>query len=256
MRIKWYGTASLVVESGKTRVLIDPYLRKLNPKLPPVPVTGDFGAVFITHPHLDHFSDIGAFLEAGVKRVYVSENGMAHARENGISTQQMRALSAGQTISIGDLIVRTYQSRHCKFDLATILSVVFHPRTYLKISNSIELLRLIGKYKIKDDIYALDISDGKKRVTVLGSAGMDPDERYPRESDLFVFPYQGRSRMHRYLKRFLLRFSPRRVMIDHFDDAFPPFTHRMNTSKFIPTVKETLPTAEAFIPEEGVWYDV
>ena len=38
MRIKWYGTASLLIEGGATSVLVDPYLKLHNRKLFRVPV--------------------------------------------------------------------------------------------------------------------------------------------------------------------------------------------------------------------------
>lgn len=50
--------------------------------------------------------------------------------------------------------------------------------------------------------------------------------------------------------------KPKAVTIDHFDDAFPPITHRINAERFVPAVKKRLPEASAFVPEENVWYDV
>lgn len=255
MRIKWYGTASLLIESGNSRILIDPYLKEYNKKLPPVPVDGNFDAIFITHPHFDHFCDIGAFLKSG-RKIYVSENGIMHARENGIPTEDMLPISANREITVGDISVRTYQSRHCKFDFATVLSVALNPVTYFHARKAVKLLKLNKNYRIGDDIYALEISSEGKNVIVLGSAGMADGVDYPQNADLMVFPYQGRSRMHRYLIPFLKVFRPKAVMIDHFDNAFPPLTHTVNTKKFIPTVKKILPSAKAFVPAEGEWYEV
>lgn len=112
------------------------------------------------------------------------------------------------------------------------------------------------KYKIDQDIYAFEISAEGKRVMVLGSAGMEKSVAYPKQADLFVFPYQGRARMDRYMIPFLDAFQPKAVMIDHFDDAFPPLTHRVNPKRFLPTVKKYLPNAKAFVPREGEWYEI
>lgn len=258
MKIKWYGTASLLIESGGTRILIDPYLKSLNPKLPRVPLeeAKTAQAIFITHPHLDHFCDIDAFTENGAPAVYVSENGIKHARENGLNAAPMHAMRADESYAVGKLTVRTYQSRHCKYDAATLLGIVFSPRSYFNLGKVRFLLRGMKKYKIGDDIYALEISDGEKRVMVLGSAGMDENTVYPEGCDLFVFPYQGRARMHKYMLPFLERFRPEKVMIDHFDDAFPPFSHTVNVKRFQGAVKKRLPHAEALIPVENEWYEV
>ncbi len=258
MRIKWYGTASLLVESGNTRLLIDPYLKQLNQTLYRIPMdeakTAD--AIFITHPHLDHFGDIGAFTEDTVIPVFVSENGILHAEKLGQNTDGMISYAANEEIKIGSFVIHTYQSRHCVFDVPTVLRVTFAPRTWLHAIGCLKLCHHALQYKLQGDCYALHISDGEKSVFVLGSAGMEENVSYPQGADLLVFPYQGRSRMHKYMVKFLEAFRPKNVMADHFDDAFPPLTHRENMEKFAPTVKKILPDAEAIVPQEGEWYEI
>lgn len=258
MKIAWYGTATLMLACGNTRILIDPYLRQYQRGGAPLPLRelSAADAVLITHPHLDHFADIGAFLEAGAKEVYVSENGIAHAAAQGIRTEDMHPLAAGDVFRVGELTVRAYQSRHCRFDLWTVLSVALSPRTYLHAKDAVSLLKQTGKWKIKDDIFAFEISGGGKRVVVLGSAGMDEGTQYPKNADLLVFPYQGRAGMHRYMKRFLQCFRPKAVMLDHFDDAFPPLTHTIGTRKFVPSARAFDRAMRAWVPEMGEWYEV
>ncbi len=257
MRIKWYGTASLLIESGDSRILIDPYLKDLNPSLYRIPMeeAKSAQAIFITHPHLDHFGDIGAFM-GDVIPVFVSENGIRHAEKFRMNTDGMIPYAANEEIKIGAFTVHTYQSRHCVFDAATVLRVTFAPRTWLHAVKCLKLCHHALQYKLHGDCYALHISDGEKSVVVLGSAGMDESVSYPQGADLLVFPYQGRSRMHKYMEKFLEAFRPTAVMADHFDDAFPPLTHRENMKKFSPAVKKILPDADAIVPQEGEWYEV
>lgn len=258
MQIAWYGTATLMLKCGATRILIDPYLRTYDKSrpAPPVEALSSVDAALITHPHLDHFADIAAFLEKGLPKVYVSENGIAHARAQGISTEKMLPLHAGEQFTVGEFTVRTFQSRHCKFDAATVLSVALSPRTYLHAADAVALLKETKHWKISGDIFALELSGGSKTVMLLGSAGMDEATQYPTGADLFVFPYQGRAGMHRYMRPFLERFRPRAVMADHFDDAFPPLTHTISMKKFAPAVRAFDPTVRAFVPVLGEWYDV
>lgn len=258
MKIKWYGTATLLIESGNTRILIDPYLRSFNKKLPPVPVeeATTAQAIFITHPHLDHFADVGAFAKGSVREIFVSENGIRLAEKNKIDTSLMLPLQANELHRVGDLTVRTYRSEHCKFDVATVLRVFFSPRTWAMFGRGVRLLHGADRFRLDGDIYALEISDGEKRVMVLGSAGLDAKTDYPADADLLVFPYQGRANMHRYLRKFLAVFRPKAVMLDHFDNAFPPLTHRVSTKKFGAAMREALPEARGFEPVEGEWYEV
>lgn len=260
MRIKWYGTASLLIEAGNARILVDPYLKQYNHKLPPLPVeeAASADAAFITHPHLDHFSDVGVFLEAGLKKVFVSERGIAIAQANGIPDGRLIPLAANERVTVGDVTVRTFQSRHCKFDAPTVLSVALDPATYFcHFKDGVRLLKATKRFRIEEnDIFALEFSAEGKKIMVLGSAGFDANTEYPDGADLLVFPFQGRARMHRYMIPFLKEFSPKAVMIDHFDDAFPPLTHTVKTKKFVETVKKYLPEARAIVPQEGEWYEI
>lgn len=262
MKLKWYGTATLLLESGGTRLLIDPYLRNLNPKLNPIPMEEacSADAIFITHPHVDHFSDLDAFTQKGhgVKRVYVSETGIALGKKNGLYTDCMVPMSADECYEIGPFTVKTYAAYHCKFDIGTVLGIALSPVTYFKESKKARLLlKGMKDFKIdRSDVLAFEISDGDKRVFVLGSAGFAQGVAYPKGCDLLVFPYQGRTFMHIYMRKFLDLFAPQGVLCDHFDDAFPPFTHPMRMKKFVPTVKKCLPGARAIVPEEGEWYEV
>lgn len=257
MRFKWYGTATILLESGGTRLLFDPYGKPLAQTLPvPLEEARTAAAIFITHPHLDHFCDVDAFSE-GRRPVYVSEKGIGLARRNGLDCAPMRPVQAGDEVRVGPFTVRAYPARHCAFDAATVLRVLFSPRTWLRFRDGISLLKGARRFRVgRDDVLAFEIFDGEKRVLLFGSAGMCAGAAYPCGTDLLIFPYQGRARMDRELVPFLHALAPGAVAIDHFDDAFPPVTRRVDTRRFLPTVKEHLPAAAAFIPEEGKWYAV
>lgn len=256
MKIKWHGTASITIKTENTTISFDPYLHSLNGALPPVDADEikKSDAIFITHPHTDHFSDIAAFMGENTP-VYVSQNGINHAAENGIPIDTMRPLYAGQTCRVGDITVTTYQSRHCKFNAALILSILFSPRTYRLAKNAFRLLGEIRRFAIKDDVYFLWIEAEGKKVALLGSAGLDKHTFYPIDADLLVFPYQGRSDMAKYSLPLIARLQPKRVLLDHYDDAFPPFTSTVKTDDIQKSVAEKLGVpVSPFVA--GEWYEV
>ena len=255
MEIMWCGTATLLVRGGGTTLLFDPYLRRTGRGAPfPMAEAARVDAVFVTHPHLDHFADIGAFLP---RPVYVSPRGIRLAERSGTDTSSMRPVHAGETVRVGGLSVTAYRGRHCAFDAQTVARVLFSPRTWLHLRQALRLLRQAKAYAIPpDDVLIYLVTDGIHTVTVLGSAGMAAGEEYPRGSDLFVFPYQGRARMHREILPFLDVFAPKAVMIDHFDDAFPPVSTFVDHKKFPAAVKKRLPSAAALVPAYTVWYDL
>lgn len=256
MRFKWYGTATIMIESGNSRLLVDPYAKKYSDEpLAPSDEMLSADAVLITHPHVDHFADTDAFAVGAP--VYVSGKGVRLAEKNGLRTDDMREIGAGDVFAVGSLCVRVFPARHCRFDAATVLRVMFSPRTYRRLRDCIRLLSDASRFRIKrGETLAFSVSDGEKTALVFGSAGMTDGAEYPQGADLLVFPYQGRRRMDKELIPFLERLRPKRVAIDHFDDAFPPVSDSVDTSRFAETVAEYLPTASSLIPQPNVWYEI
>ena len=178
---------------------------------------------------MDAFSD---------RPVYVSARGVAIAGRNGMNTDRMRVLAAGETVRTGGLCVTAYRGRHCSFDMPTVSRVLFSPHTWLHIGKAMRLLGEAKRFSIlPEDVFVFSVTDGEKTAVILGSAGMAKGEDYPQNADLLVFPYQGKAAMHRKIPPFLDAFRPKKVMIDHFDDAFPPVSSRVPTKKFPAAVK-------------------
>ena len=74
--------------------------------------------------------------------------------------------------------------------------------------------------------------------------------------DLLAYPYQDRSDMETYSMQFLDRFLPRRVMLDRFDDAFPPVSSQMDCAPFLRQSQRCYPDGEIFKPQELAVYEV
>lgn len=261
MKIKWLGTATLLIQSGETTIALDPYLKR-NPKLSAIDVSevAHADAALITHPHFDHFSDVETFVRAGLPVVYVEQQGLDSARKNGFSQETidaLRTIGVGERLKVGEMTVTAYRGKHCTFDFPTVLGTLFHGRVFRCGKALFARLKEHRRFPLKKSTTLIfDITDGNKRVTVLGSAGMKSSEVYPKGADLLVFPYQGRSGMHRYSMPFVERFQPKRVMLDHFDDAFPPITKQVNTDKFMPLLQEKYPDVKGIVPTENVWYEL
>ncbi len=260
MRIKWYGTASLLIEAGDTRILVDPYLKRHDAFSSAFPIGEGAAAdaAFITYPDHDRFSDIGVFLAEGLKKVYVPERGIAIARENNIPDGRMFPISANEKIAVGDITVYTLRSRLCKPDAAAVLFAMFAPSGGLLPRKERARLRKMRKHFRAggEDILAFEFSAEGKKVMVLGSAAIEENTEYPGGADLLVLPYRGHSRMHRHILPLLGEFSPKAVMIDCFDDVFPSVPRTVKTEKFVSAVEKRLPGSRAIVPVPGEWYEI
>ncbi len=255
MEITWLGTASLMIEAGSHKILFDPYLRTLNKHLPAFPLDkiGDAEAIFITHPHLDHFADIPEVLRHTTCPVYVNARGIEIARENKFDLSRLRQIEVGDEFTFGSLVVKAYKGRHVEYDdkcLKGVYKRVFkgHLLKGLKINKTNK------RFSINtDEVFTFYLCEGNKTALIMGSANKDGQTVYP-ATDVLIYPYQGRSDMLEYSLELVKSLSPKAVIADHFDDAFPPVSTRMNVEEFkqklesdndikviIPTENESIP---------------
>ena len=260
MRIAWLGTASLLIEGEEGSILFDPYLRSFSAGLPPFPmdVLPGVGAIFITHPHLDHFADMNAITPRCACPVYVNRRGLFIARLQRFDLSRFRAIRAGDEVRVGSLTVRAYAGRHCFYDrfiLRKTIRRAARPEC-LRAGLMIERQNRQFRIDLRRDVLAYEVIEGEKSVFLLGSANCRRDVAYPGHMDLLVYPYQGRSDMLPYSLRLLSRFSPGRVMLDHFDDAFPPVSARMDCAPFVRAAAKAYPGVEVFTPVERHFYEV
>ena len=133
---------------------------------------------------------------------------------------------------------RLYQGRHCAFDLPIILGTVLRPAFFGHLGDVLRLQRLRRDYPENGEILFYEFSEGDKRLQVMGSLNLDADTAYPTGADALVMAFQGRSDIDRYALPFVERLRPKRVLLDHYDDAFPPMSADVDTRAFVRAVRE------------------
>ena len=66
-------------------------------------------------------------------------------------------------------------------------------------------------------------ADGKT-VCLMGSLNIREEVEYPTGCDLLVLPYNGWEDNLPPAVKVIERLQPKRVVLDHYDDSFPPLT--------------------------------
>ncbi|MCD8205589.1 MAG: MBL fold metallo-hydrolase [Clostridia bacterium] len=258
MKVKWYGTAMVLIEDAGTKILADPYLMpyaKVETHIPEEDVR-DLSGIIITHPHFDHFKDVGTFDGGGKVPVYVSRNGIASAERHGMETTGMVEVKPGDEFTVGNLKLKVYQGRHIRFDLVNIVRVGLSPQTYMHLKREFNILKTHRSFPLAHDTYIYEIQGDGKTALVSGSCATDESVEYPSGVDFMSLAYQGRADLPMQSMKILTKLAPKIVMLSHFDDAYPPVTKGMRTDRFIAAAKKSLPDMTAIIPERNVWYDV
>ena len=66
---------------------------------------------------------------------------------------------------------------------------------------------------------------------------LDAKTEYPTDADLLILPLQGRSDQDTYALRIVEKLLPKWVLLDHYDDTFPPMTSPVDPGGFEENVK-------------------
>lgn len=234
MKITWLGTATILLETKRGKLLFDPYLRKLNPRVPQFPYDkiSDVDAIFITHPHFDHFADIPDILPRVSCDVYTNARGLAIAEKRKFNLSRIKCVETGDVLTFGDITVKVLQAKHVKNDRAIIISTL---KRILKgnIRSGLKVQAINKHFRIDldNDVFAYHLITEGKSILLFGTANIDLKTEYP-ECDVLVYPYAGRSDILPYSLNIVERIAPKTVICDHFDDAFPPITTPVETSDF------------------------
>ena len=110
------------------------------------------------------------------------------------------------------------------------------------------------RYPENGETLFYEIEADGKRIQLMGSMGMDEDTSYPIGADALVLPFQGTGDPGKTVLPYVHRLAPKRIFLDHYDDAFPPMSSQIETAGFVTDMhREGIP---AVAMEYGKTYDI
>lgn len=250
MKITWMGTASILIETSGEKLLFDPFFRR-NKKLESVSADtfGDVDYIFNTHPHFDHLCDLPQILGGSRAKLYGSKTMKNYIIRDGASAESAVELCIGETLTTKHCTVRPLRSEHCKNDLGIVLSKAFKILFGFKEAQAIRVLKLHKRFPMNNEIVAFEVSAEQKKILLFGSAGISKTETYPSDTDILIWAFQGRSDIAKYSLGIIGKLHPKVLILDHFDDAFPPITGKVDTDKMVKLMAEKFPDIKVIVPE-------
>ena len=256
MKITWFGTASLALESGGTKLLLDPFFR-MNEALQPITAQtyAGYDAILLTHGHVDHIYDVPKIVEADEKvSVFCTAAPRRSLIRMGVSAGRIRRVAPGDRFRVGAFEVTVRQGRHVRFDLPYIAASA--PQCLRAPGKAARLIVSGVTLPERGEIVIYEIRCEGKTLTVMGSFGMDTAETYAASPDVLVLPYNGSTRIPALAKTPLEKLRPKMVFFDHYDNAFPPLTRRMDVEAFEARLRREHPEVRTLIPTERQAYVV
>ena len=263
MKVTWYGNASIRVEDEGASLLFDPF----------VPMPGasyslsleDFlpaPVVLITHGHLDHAQSVPALAQTGAEVVYATAAPCKNLGNLGVPQENLRVIKPGCQLSFDNALgkrevtVTVRCGKHIHFDTLLVLRTILSPQVLRYRKNASALLANNKIFTEDGETVVYEVSDGNKLITLLGSLSLANDESYALNPDLLILPYQGNSRLLPIALSIVEKLAPRAVMLDHFDDAFPPISRAIDVAPFVEAMARDYSDIPVIVPQKGVAYAV
>lgn len=150
--------------------------------------------------------------------------------------------------------VNVRKGRHIRFDARLVLRTLFNPRLLRSLGSSLGLLAMHRAYPEKGETLIYEVSYADTLLTVMGSLALAEDERYTQNPDLLVLPYQGQTHLQQPALAVVEKLMPRAVLLDHFDNSFPPISRTIDPSPFINLMAQRHPQIRIIVPQRGVPY--
>jgi len=250
MIITWYGTASMGISDGAEELLFDPYVKYYNADFQNS--IDDFinsKNIFITHGHCDHIQNVPAIIKKTQAKVYCTESPRESMIRNQVPEHLIVNIKPDDTIEINGFHIRVLPGKHIKFDLPIIVSTLFNIRVIKYWRNLKEIILSAKKYPEKAETVIYLIERNGKRILIMGSLGLKENRDYPADVDALILPFQGNTRITDMALEVINRIRPKKIILDHFDDAFPPVTSKVNYNMLQDKMRKLHPDIGLIIPE-------
>lgn len=255
MKITWLGTASVRIETEGERILFDPFVQLAGGENPNC--IDDFWqdrTVFITHGHLDHLMEALELLDAetGSDATVFCGKAAADTLDKILEdTGNAVVVKPGDVIRLGSVSVRVWEGKHARPGKAAIVKKLFSGRLFQHMKNALALAYLHPKFPEGGQTLMYEVCAEGKRVLVMGSLGLQENIEYPQGADLLILPYQGSACLESAALDVTARLLPKRILLDHFDDAFPPVSESVDTRGFKKLMDREYPQIRVVKPVAG-----
>lgn len=250
IKLTWFGTATVLLDIDGEKLLFDPFFR-MNKKLPKPELKEfcDVDYIFNTHPHFDHLCDVPLILKNSKARFFGTPTAYLRLETQGVDVDnRVEILCPHDKITTKKAEIVLHRTFHVKNDVFIVLKTALKIIFKFQFKKALQILKTHKQFLMGGDIVAFEVRAQGKKILIFGSAGFDKRANLPDDVDVLVWPFQGRIFMTRYSLPIVKQIAPKKIVLSHFDNAFPPITGHVNTKKFLRVMKRKMPDIETIEP--------
>lgn len=178
----------------------------------------------MTHGHFDHVVNIPEIARRNPDvRVYCTEMPYRTLAGKGVPAGNMRLLRYGDEPDINEFKVTVLHGKHAVLPKATpaLLKRILSSESRGNLPFIMRENRLCRENG--ETLFYVIRAEGKT-VFHMGSMNLRDDVDYPSECDMLLLPYNGWEDSFPPAKAVIERLKPKKVLLHHFDNTFPPVT--------------------------------
>lgn len=251
IKITWFGTATILIDLNGEKLLFDPFFR-MNKKLeqPALQEFCNVDFIFNTHAHFDHTFNLPTILEHSTAKLYAPYATYEKLKTLGVNVEdKVQVLKPNAMLETKNGTIKTFSSKHVQSNLFHAMLVALKSIFIFKARRACKLLKTHKNYPMGNEIFAYEIECENKKIMVFGSAGIDATKELPKDVDILIWPFQGKMNMTRYSIPIIEKIKPKTIILDHFDNAYPPITSNVNTKKFVKILGKKHPEIKVIVPQ-------
>lgn len=244
LELSWYGDASLVLRCRDAAIAFDPFdglpvgaIRHPQQQLPNESAYAMADGVFVTHGHFDHIFHIPRIDFNREIPIFCTKTPGRTLKNKGVPESRIRTIAPGWEGTVGPFHVKAWQGRHCRFDAALVARTILRPGFFRHPGHLARLLWLDISYREGGEILFYELCCEGTRIQIMGSMNLAKNVEYPTGADVLILPLQGRSDQDIYALNLVERLKPKKILLDHYDNAFPPMSDDINVTGFIKNVE-------------------
>lgn len=251
IKITWFGTATILIDLNGEKLLFDPFFR-MNKKLeqPALQEFCNVDCIFNTHAHFDHTYNLPTILEHSTAKLYAPYATYKILKTLNVNVEdKVKVLKPNDILKTKNGTITVFSSKHVQSNLFHAMLVALKSIFIFKARRACKLLRIHKNYPMGNEIFAYEIKLENKKIIVFGSAGIDATKELPKDVDILIWPFQGKMNMTKYSIPIIEKIKPKIIILDHFDNAYPPITSNVNTKKLVKILGKKHPEIKVIVPQ-------